>query len=203
MLPFPRDARLADRSQNLFISREIFLDAPVEILVLEIENRIVVPDRGFDQALRIPRRGRTHDLESGSVQKGCFRILGVKRSSPDVAARRAPHDDWRREIGAVPSGRNVVGKHVVGARDEVNELHLAHRAHPHVGGAGGGTHDGSLGDRCVDHPPGAEPGLKPFGHLEGTPVGADILAEDEDPLVPLHFLPEPLAERLEIGDFRH
>ena len=49
----------------------------------------------------------------------------------------------------------------------------------------------------------AEPGLKPFGHLERAAVGADVLAQDEDALVPLHFLPEPLAERLEIGDLRH
>src|SRR4029453_18808593 len=102
MFPFPRDAPLANRSQNLFPSREIFLDPPVEILVLEIENRIVVPDRGLDQALRIARCGGTHDLESGSVQKGRFRILGVERSSPHVTTRRAAHVDWGRKIGAVP-----------------------------------------------------------------------------------------------------
>ena len=40
------------------------------------------------------------------------------------------------------------------------------------------------------------------GDAEGAAVGADVLAEHEDPLVLLHLVPERLADGLEVGDGR-
>ena len=41
----------------------------VEPLVLEEEHRVVVADRGFQQRLRVGRRGRAHDLEAGDAHE--------------------------------------------------------------------------------------------------------------------------------------
>jgi hypothetical protein len=57
--------------------------------------------------------------------------------------------------------------------------------------AGGGTDDCCLGDRRIDDAFLAEPTEKPVRDLEGAAIRADILAEDEDPLVAP--LPEPYA----------
>ena len=38
---------------------------------------------------------------------------------------------------------------------------------------------------------------------KAPPKRADVLPEKEHPLVPLHLLPQPLADGLEVGDFRH
>ena len=63
--------------------------------------------------------------------------------------------------------------------------------------------DGRFADRRVDDPALAEPLRGSLGHLEGPAVGADILAQEEDPLVALHLLPETLADGFEVGDFSH
>src|ERR1035441_2049380 len=44
----------------------------------------------------------------------------------------------------------------VGRLDEIDELHLGDRAHPHVRRAGGGADDRGLGDGRVDHASGTE-----------------------------------------------
>src|SRR2546426_3932357 len=37
-------------------------------LVLEIDHRVIVPDGGLDQALRVPRGGGIHDLQARGVK---------------------------------------------------------------------------------------------------------------------------------------
>ena len=37
------------------------------------------------------------------------------------------------------------------------------------------------------------------GDLEGATVDADVLAQEEDPLVAGHLLPEPFADRVDVG----
>ncbi len=44
---------------------------------------------------------------------------------------------------------------------------------------------------------------KPERDLEGAAVDADVLAEHEHALVAAHLLPEPVADRLEIGLLGH
>src|SRR6266849_6046916 len=65
MLPFARDARLPDRRENLLTLRQLLLDAPVQPFVLEIEHRILVADRRFDETFCVPRGCRVDDLQTG------------------------------------------------------------------------------------------------------------------------------------------
>src|SRR5207244_12029752 len=75
--------------------------------------------------------------------------------------------------------------------------------HPHVRGARCGADDRRLRDRRVDHPLLAELLGEAFRDLERPTVAPHVFAQDEDALVALHLLPQPLAQRLEIGDFGH
>ncbi len=43
----------------------------------------------------------------------------------------------------------------------------------------------------------------PFGNLEGAAVDADILAEDEDAVVLLHFFPDAIPDGVEVGSHWH
>jgi hypothetical protein len=84
------------------------------------------------------------------------------------------------------------------AGDEIGELHLGDGAHAHDRRAGAPADDRRFGERCIDHAPRAELLLEALGDLEGAAVDADVLADHEDALVALHFLPEPVGDRLEV-----
>jgi hypothetical protein len=81
----------------------------------------------------------------------------------------------------------------------VQELNLGHRPHTHQRRARGRPDDARLGDRRVDDALRAEVVPKALRELKRAPVGADVLAEQEDALVVLHLLPERLTQRLEKG----
>src|SRR5262249_20255436 len=88
--------------------------------------------------------------------------------------------------------------------DEVDELHLADRPHPHVRGAGRGADEAGLADGRVDHPLLAEAIQQPVGDLERAAVRANVLAHAEDTGIALHLLEQTLADGLEVGGFsRH
>src|SRR5258706_39205 len=91
----------------------------------------------------------------------------------------------------------------VGARDEVDDLHLRHGAQPHVRRTGCRADNGGLGDRRVDDARFTELLRKAIGDLERAAVEPDVLAEDEDALVALHLFPEALAQCFEERDFGH
>ena len=63
--------------------------------------------------------------------------------------------------------------------------------------------DRRLGERRVDHAPGAELLLEAERHLERAAVDADVLADHEDALVAPHLLAEPVGDRLQIGLLGH
>ena len=65
----------------------------VEHLALDEHDRVVVADRGLEQALGVVRRRRHHDLEAGDVRVERLERLAVLRA--DLcrrAARAAEHD---------------------------------------------------------------------------------------------------------------
>src|SRR6266571_4250204 len=191
--------RLADGSEDLLLFRQRLLDPAVQPLVLEVDDRIVVPDGGLDQALRVPRGGGIHDLQARRVKEGRLRVLRMERTAPHVAAARAAHHDRGRETGAVARGGDVVREHVVGAGDEVDELHLRHRAHAHVGRPGRRADDCRLRDRSVDDACLAELLGEALGHLERAAIRPDILPQNEDAGIALHLFPQPLAQGFEVG----
>src|SRR6266568_3769951 len=73
VLPLAGDPRLADGSEDLLLFRQRLLDPPVQPLVLEVDDGIVVPDGGLDQALRVPRGGGIDDLQARRVKEGRLR----------------------------------------------------------------------------------------------------------------------------------
>src|SRR5260370_365138 len=119
------------------------------------------------------------------------------------AAAGTPHHEGGGEPRAVAGGGDVVGQHVVGAGDEVDELHLGHGRQAHVGGARGGAYDRRLGNGGVDHPRLAEALDEPLGDLEGPTVESHVLAQAEDARIALHLVPQPSPQRLEISHLGH
>src|SRR5687767_1193813 len=105
-------------------SRHRFFYPAVEVLVLEEEHAVLIANSGLEQSLRIARRSGVHHLDSRRVQKHCFRILRVERSTAHVPATRTAHDHRTWEHRAITRGRDIVREHVVATRYEVDELHL-------------------------------------------------------------------------------
>ena len=116
----------------------------------------------------------------------------------DAAPRRSADDDRRRLSPTVAVLRGHVRQLIESAADEIDELHLGDGTQPHHRGPDGRADDRRFGDRGVDHPLLAEPLEETVGDLERAAVDADVLAEEEHPVVRFHFLPEALADRLEV-----
>src|SRR6266550_2951701 len=203
VLPLARQPSLADRSEDLLLVRERFLDPAVQPLVLEVDHRILVPDGRLDQTLSVPSGGGIHVLQTRGVKEGRFRLLRMERAAPHVAAAGASHHNRGREAGAVARGGDVVREHVVGAGDEVDELHLRDRAHTHVSRPGRRADDRRFRDGRIDHACLAELLGEPLGDLERAAVRPHVLPQDENVRVALHLFPHPLAQRLEVGDVSH
>src|SRR5712692_3279834 len=55
VLSLAGEPRLTDRREDLFLFGECLLDPSVQPFVLEVDDRVLVPDGGLDQALRVPR----------------------------------------------------------------------------------------------------------------------------------------------------
>ncbi len=175
----------------------------VQVLVLEVDDRVVVPDGCFEQPFGVVRRSRGDHLEAGCVDEPGLRILGVEGASPQPTSRRGPDHNRHRRTPAVVIGGGKVHQLVEGTRDEVGKLHLGHGAHTHQGRTDGRPGDGYLRHRRIQHPLGAEVLDKALSDLKGTTVHADVLPQQEDILVPLHLLPKGVADRLKICDLSH
>ena len=171
--------------------------------MLEINHRVVVADRGFEEAFRIVRGRRRDDLEPGAVHKPRFRVLGVIQAAADVAAARGANDDRHRRAAAVPVAqrRRLVDDLVEAARDEVGELHFGDRSIASQRCADADPDNRRLGDRRVEHTHLAELVEQPLRGAERAAVRADVLAEDEDLRVAAHFFGERLADCIEIREF--
>ena len=195
-------ARLPER-RLVALVRHLALDPPVEVLVLEEEHGVRVRDRADEQALGVLRRRRADDLEARDVREEALRVLGVERPTREAAARGQAQHDRDRRPGAVVLLRGHRDEVIPGARDEVGELHLGHRPHAHQRGAGRAGDDRRLGEGHVEHAPLAELLLEAVRDLERPAVDADVLAEHEHALVEAHLLPEPVADRLEVGLLGH
>ena len=137
------------------------------------------------------------------MREARLRVLRVEGPAGEAAARRAAHDDRHGRAGAVAllggDGDEVVPR----ARDEVGELHLGDGAHAHDRRAGAAADDRGLGERRVDHAPGAELLLEALRDLERAAVDADVLADHEDALVAPHLLAKPVGDRLQVRLLGH
>src|ERR1035437_4282988 len=197
--PGPADRGLSNRD-DVVLLRHAVLHPPVEELVLQKENRVVVADRGLQEALRVVRGRGSHDLEAGRLHEVHLRILRVEGPAVHPASA-GPADDHRHaDARAVAVLGREVREEVEGARDEVDELHLGDGTHAAHRRADGAAHDRLFGERRVEDALFPEPLLQPFRHLEGAAVDADVLPEDEDARIAFHLLEEGLTDGLEVED---
>jgi len=78
---FTRSARLAD-FDNVVVRRQLLTQTrqPVKFLVFEIQNRIGIANRRFDQTLGVVGRRWLNDFQTGSIKKKRLGIQRMKRS---------------------------------------------------------------------------------------------------------------------------
>ena len=172
---------------------------PVEVLVLQVQRRVVVADRADQQPGGVLGRARHHDLEARDVREVRLDALAVRGPGPQPAAERGPHRHRHRVAGAPVVAREHVDDRVERARDEVGELELHDRPQTDERGPGGQTGEPGLGDRGVDHAPRPVLVEEALGHLEGAAELADVLADDEDVRVALHLVVQRCPDGLEVG----
>jgi len=192
VLSFAPDGGFPDGHDVVLVGHLVF-DPAIEVLVLEVQHRIVVPNRRLQQALRIVRGRRLHHLQSGRIEKEGFRVQRMERPAAHAAAAGTPNDDGNPGAVAIAARRCEIREHVEAAGDEINELDFAHGTHAHVRRADRRTYDGGLGNRRVDDAPLAVGIDQSFRDLEGPAVDADVFPDHEYALVARHFVEERLA----------
>jgi hypothetical protein len=127
----------------------------------------------------------------------------VKRPAGEAAAAGQAHGDVHRQPLAVEHLARDVDDLVKAAGDEVGELHLADRAQPDDGGTDRRADDPRLGERRVHHPFGTELLDEAVGDLERAAVDADVLAHEQDAVVPAHLGAQTVGDRAQVGHLGH
>ena len=95
VMTFADNARLA-QGYNVIVSGNFILNSPIKIFVLEENNRIVIADRRLDQAFGVVGAGGANYLQARRMNEPHLRVLGMKRTTMDVAAARSPNHQRRR-----------------------------------------------------------------------------------------------------------
>ena len=135
--------RDADR-HDLVAFRHWTPGASVQVLVLEVHDRIVIADGGFQQSFRVVGGRRRHDLQPRTMDEPRFGVLRVIQAPADITATRRAHDNGHRCPAAVtvPERRRLVDDLIEPARDEIGELHLGDRPVATQRGADADADDG-------------------------------------------------------------
>ncbi len=194
-----RHVRHAHR-HDILARRHIALERAVERLALEVDDRVVVADRGDEQPLGVGRRGRRHDLQPRRVHKPGLGVLAVKGAGANAAVGRRADHPRHGPVPAIVRGGGKLDDGVKGRGDEVGKLHLDHRAQPHQRHPAGRADKAQLGQRHVDHAAGAELGFEVLGDLERAAKAAgDVLAHQQHVGVAAHLLAQRLADRRDVG----
>ena len=181
--------------------RHVTADRSVHLLVLEEEHRIVVPDRGPQQALGVVWRGRDDDLQARDVGEERLHGLGVIEGAVDAAAVRSAdgHRDAEAVVRAVPHPCGLGQDLVEGREDEVRELDLGHGPQAIHRGTDRGAHDHRFGQRRVDDPVIAELGPQAVRDQEHAALLADVLTQHDHARIAPHFVGQRLPDRLDEG----
>ena len=155
--------------------------AVVDALGLEEDDRIVVLDRGDQQALGVVGVGRDHRLDPGDVGEQGLGRLAVGLAAEDAAAiRRADHHRQMPFAGRAVAHLGAFGDDLVEAGvDVVGELDLGDGAQAVGGHADGDGDDAVLADRRIEGALLAELLLEVLGDPEDSAEIADVLAEDD------------------------
>ena len=185
-------------------SRSRLLAAEVERLVLDVDDRVRVGDRGAEEPGGIGRGGRHDHLQPGHVREPGLQALRVLRAAALAGAALRPQHQRHRQLAARHEVRlrRLVDELVEGERDEVDEHDLDHRPQARLRRADRDPGDRRLADRRVADALGAELLGQPGGRAPRAALG-DVLAEDEDALVVAHLLGQRLRDRLEVRRLAH
>ena len=205
-----RDARLADRHQPVLDLGDLEALA-VEDLVLEEDHGVRITNGGLQEALRISGAVGLHHLEAGDVAVPGGIVLAVLGADAGRRSGSTTEHDGAVQLAA----RHVMGLGG-GVDDLVDRLHGEIEGHELDNGlqpGEGRTHrkagEAMLGDRRIDHAPGAELVEHPLRNLVGALILAHFLAHQEDVRVAAHFLRHGFAQRLthrhghHLGAFGH
>ena len=95
----PSNPRLADW-QHIIIELRHFEGMAVENFILEKNNRVRIADRRLEQAFRVGRRIRHHDLQSGNIGVPAGIILAVLRRHARRRTVRTAEDDRAAHLPA-------------------------------------------------------------------------------------------------------
>ena len=143
--------------------------------------------------------GRCHHRQARCVGEKRLDALGVVQRASDSASVRTADYHWDAQlvVRSVSHAGRFADDLVDGGPDEVGKLHLGDRSQPVDGSSESDARDRRLRQRGVDDPVLAELFQQTVRRQEYTTPRADILAQDEHPLVARHLLTHGVADRLE------
>src|SRR5579862_4149165 len=202
VLTFAPHRRFANRNR-VFLRRNFFLDAAIEIFVLEEEHGIIVAHRGFQEPLRVVGGRGINNLQSRRVHEIHFRIRGMERAAVHAAARGSSQYHRHGRAPAIVALGGEVRHLIEAAGDEIDELHFDDGPQPEIAHAAGCADDGRLADGRIDHAFGTKARQQSFGYLKCPAVDSDIFAERDDGRIAVHLLENGLADSFEHGDGGH
>ena len=147
-------------------------------LRLEKHHRIVILDRGDQQALGIVRIRGHDDFEAADVSEYALGTLRMRLAAANAAAAGRADGHRRKEFaGAAIAQPRQFAHDLIEARiDVVGELNFRHRPQPVHAHADGRGHDAPLGDRRIEHPMLAVLALQSLGGAKHAAEIADVLA---------------------------
>ena len=130
-----------------------------------------------------------------------FEAVGVLGGKLDPPAVWTADDQGDIDLatGEVAQLGGVLDDLVGRLEREVPGHHFDDRAHPGHRHADGGAGEPVLRDRGVEHPARSELVDQAIGDEVGPTVNADILTDQDDTLVPLHFFRHRRAQGIAIG----
>ena len=121
----------------------------------------------------------------------------------ELASGAGGHPDHHRHVdlaaGHVEQCGGVVEDLVQGQQAEVDRHDLHDRPHPTDGGPDPGADEGRLRQRRIPDALGSEFLEQAETDAEGSAVGADVLAHQEDPFIPVQRVPDACAQGLAVG----
>src|SRR5215207_9496347 len=165
------------------------------------DHGVGVPDRRQHHALDVVRGHGRHDLETGEVSVEALQGVRMLGRELDASAVGAP--DHERHLYL--SAREIA--HLGGVLDdlvrrqerEVPGHHLDYGPHPHHRHADRGARKPVLGDGHVHYPPWPVLVVEAIGYEVGAAVDADVLAHEDDVLVPIELVDHRLPQGLAVG----
>src|SRR5438094_6980877 len=122
------------------------------------------------------------------------------RPTMDIAAPWTAINQQRLNTPTVLGLRNHVDNLVEGTAEEIHKLKLGDRTHAGERRPEGSTHDRGLGNWRINHALRAKAVDETVSDFEGPTVNTNVLANAEHSGILLHFLPNSLADGLEIRE---